>query len=198
METAQKTSVQQARKLEKETLFRTVPVNDPGFVPLLDSLHVQYFAEPVSRSSLFNMLLTWIVPFGLLLVIWQFIFSRMGRLGAGVMAFGQNRAQLVAEGDTKTTFADVAGADEAKEELAEIVDFLKTPEKYTVIGGKIPKGVLLVGPPGTGIAPDMATSASMAEEFPAAAAFPSPSAARYHNACWLWSEATAARASIAF
>lgn len=68
----------------------------------------------------------------------------------GVMSFGKNKARLVSEGDTGVSFDDVAGADEAKEELMEVVDFLKTPEKYTAIGGKIPKGVLLVGPPGTG------------------------------------------------
>ena len=85
-----------------------------------------------------------------MLLIWRFVFKRMGKMGAGVMSFAQNKAQLVAEGDIKTTFADVAGADEAKQELVEVVDFFKNPEKYTAIGGKVPKGVLLVGPPGTG------------------------------------------------
>src|SRR5208283_1769644 len=70
--------------------------------------------------------------------------------GVNVLAFGQNKAMIVAEGDVKTRFGDVAGVDEAKDELVEVVDFLKSPKKYTEIGGKIPKGVLLVGPPGTG------------------------------------------------
>jgi len=78
------------------------------------------------------------------------MFSKMGSGGSGVMSFGKNNAQLVAEGDTDTTFDDVAGADEAKEELIEVVDFLKNPKKYLDIGGKIPKGILLVGSPGTG------------------------------------------------
>ena len=85
-----------------------------------------------------------------MLLVWRFIFNRMGKMGTGVMSFAQNKAQLVAEGDITTTFADVAGADEAKQELVEVVDFLKNPEKYTAIGGRVPKGVLLVGPPGTG------------------------------------------------
>ncbi|HUI93554.1 MAG TPA: ATP-dependent zinc metalloprotease FtsH [Chitinivibrionales bacterium] len=150
LDSAQKASPQKIKSLESETVFRTVPVGDPSFIPLLDSLHVQYFAEPQSKNSLLSLVLTWIVPFVLMIILWQVLFSRVGKLGSGVMAFGQNKAQLVAEGDTKTTFADVAGADEAKEELAELVDFLRTPQKYTAIGGKIPKGVLLVGPPGTG------------------------------------------------
>jgi cell division protease FtsH len=76
--------------------------------------------------------------------------KRLGNMGGNVLSVGQNRAVIVAEGDIKTRFSDVAGVDEAKEELVEVVDFLKSPQKYTEIGGKIPKGVLLVGPPGTG------------------------------------------------
>ena len=149
-EKASKTSPQQAAKLEKEVVYRTVPVTDQAFVPMLDSLRVEYYAKSTEKNAFLSFIFAWILPFVIMIVIWQFLFNKMGRVGSGVMAFGQNRAQLVAEGDTKTTFADVAGADEAKEELQELVDFLKTPQKYTAIGGKIPKGVLLVGPPGTG------------------------------------------------
>ena len=82
-------------------------------------------------------------------LIWRFAMKRMGP-GQGVMSFGKSKAKLFAESETKVTFADVAGIDEAKEELQEVVEFLKTPDKFQKLGGRIPKGVLLVGPPGTG------------------------------------------------
>jgi cell division protease FtsH len=82
--------------------------------------------------------------------VWRLIGKRMSNPNSNVLAFGQNKATVVAEGDIKTRFVDVAGVDEAKAELVEVIDFLKSPKKYTDIGGKIPKGVLLVGPPGTG------------------------------------------------
>jgi cell division protease FtsH len=76
--------------------------------------------------------------------------KKMGGGGAGVMSFGKNKAKIFAESDTKVSFEDVAGIDEAREELEEVIDFLTTPEKFQKLGGRIPKGVLLVGPPGTG------------------------------------------------
>ncbi|MGB7568862.1 MAG: ATP-dependent zinc metalloprotease FtsH [Chitinivibrionales bacterium] len=136
--------------LAREGIYRTVPVADPTLARIMDSIGVQYYAVPQSDGSWMNFLLSWILPFVIMIVVWNLIYRRMGKLGGGVMQFAQNKARLVAEGDTKTTFDDVAGADEAKEELIEVVDFLKNPGKYTEIGGKIPKGVLLVGPPGTG------------------------------------------------
>ncbi|MBN1575715.1 MAG: ATP-dependent zinc metalloprotease FtsH [Chitinispirillaceae bacterium] len=137
-------------RLAKETVFRTIPVPESQIVPLLDSMKIEYFAKSEQPNRFVDLFFTWVIPLLIMIFIWRFLFKRMGNLGQGVMAFGQNRAHLVAEGDTGTTFNDVAGADEAKEELVEVVDFLKTPEKYTAIGGKVPKGVLLVGPPGTG------------------------------------------------
>jgi len=137
-------------KLAGEMTFRTVPVPESRLVPLLDSLKIEYFARNEQPSRFENLFFSWGIPLLLMLVVWRFLYKRVGNLGQSVMAFGQNRSQLVAEGDTGTTFDDVAGADEAKEELVEVVDFLKNPEKYTEIGGKVPKGVLLVGPPGTG------------------------------------------------
>ena len=131
-------------------IYRTVPVDDSGLIPLLDSRGITYSAVSERRSNIISMLLGWIIPFAFIFIIWRFMFNKMGGGGAGVMNFGKNNAQLVAEGDTGTTFDDVAGADEAKEELVEVVDFLKNPKKYLDIGGKIPKGVLLVGSPGTG------------------------------------------------
>src|SRR5262249_57530774 len=90
-----------------------------------------------------------VLPMALLAGFWLLVLRRM-RPGAGIMSFGRSRAKLVAEEGTGVTFADVAGVDEAVDELREIVDFLSTPEKFRRLGGRIPKGVLLVGPPGTG------------------------------------------------
>ena len=99
-------------------------------------------------------LLAWLLPMGLFLVVWMFIWRRavggMGGGGGGLMSIGRSRAKIYVETDTKTTFADVAGADEAKEELQEIIAFLRDPESYGRLGAHVPKGVLLVGPPGTG------------------------------------------------
>jgi len=133
-------------------VFRTIPVNDASFVTLMDSKGVEYYTRPISFSEVFGgFLMNWILPLGFMVLIWWFISNRMkGGGSGGVMSFGKNRAQLVSEGDTGVSFDDVAGADESKEELVEVVDFLKKPEKYEAIGGRVPKGVLLVGPPGTG------------------------------------------------
>ncbi|MDX9801429.1 MAG: ATP-dependent zinc metalloprotease FtsH [Spirochaetia bacterium] len=131
-------------------IYKTVPVDDPGFIELLDSKQINYSAIKEKNSYIVDLLLGWIVPFAFLMFVWRFMLKKIGGPGAGVMTFGKNNAQIVAEGNITITFNDVAGADEAKEELEEVVDFLQNPVKYTEIGGKIPKGVLLVGPPGTG------------------------------------------------
>jgi cell division protease FtsH len=111
---------------------------------------VRYYASSREGSAIINFLLTWGLPILFFFIVWRFLLKRMGNLGGGVLSAGQNKAMIVAEGDIVTRFTDVAGVDEAKDELVEVVDFLKNPKKYTDIGGKIPKGVLLVGPPGTG------------------------------------------------
>ncbi len=131
-------------------VYITVPVEDPSFIELLDRKNVIYTAIKEKNSYITDLLLGWIVPFAFLMFIWRFMLKKIGGPGADVMTFGRNKAQIVAEGDTGITFDDVAGADESKEELEEVVDFLKNPKRYTDIGGKVPKGVLLVGPPGTG------------------------------------------------
>ena len=140
-----------SQQQQKPTVvYKTVRVDDPQFIALMDDHHVDYSAVEKQDHPILNMLLWTVLPILAMVVIWRFMFARMGNVGSGVLNFGQNKAKIVAEGDIKVRFADVAGVDEAKEELMEVVDFLKRPERYTAIGGKIPKGVLLVGAPGTG------------------------------------------------
>jgi len=127
--------------------FTTVRVDDPGLVKDLDEYKVSYSGRHANKFLGF--LLVWIIPFGLFFLIWRYSMKRMGP-GMGVMSFGKSKAKMFAESETKVSFADVAGIDEAKEELQEIVEFLTNPGKFQKLGGRIPKGVLLVGPPGTG------------------------------------------------
>lgn len=125
--------------------------DDPTLLPLMDEAGIVYKAIPESNNYLLDIIIRMIIPIALMLFIWRYILKRMGGLGgSNVMSFGQNNAKIVAENDLQTRFKDVAGCDEAKDELVEIVDFLKSPAKYTNIGGRIPKGALLVGAPGTG------------------------------------------------
>jgi cell division protease FtsH len=133
-----------------EEAYRTVPINDPEIIKLMDERGVSYYAVSREGSAILNIIFSWVLPIGILFFIWRFFMKRLGNMGGNVLSVGQNKAVIVAEGDIVTRFGDVAGVDEAKDELVEVVDFLKTPKKYTDIGGKIPKGVLLVGPPGTG------------------------------------------------
>jgi cell division protease FtsH len=131
-------------------VYRTTPVEDPGFIPLLDSKGVEYYAVLPKNHPLLGILLTWVLPFAAMFLLWRFLSKRMSSIGQNALTFGQNKTRLVAERDTGVRFGDVAGAEESKAELVEVVDFLKHPGRYTAIGGKIPKGVLLVGAPGTG------------------------------------------------
>ncbi len=130
------------------TAFTTTRIADPKLVEELDQAGVKYSGEVVSRWL--PEVLGWVVPLVLLFALWSFFLKRMGGGEGGVMSFARSKAKIYAEDDVKTTFEDVAGVDEAAQELREIVEFLKTPKKYTNLGGRIPKGVLLVGPPGTG------------------------------------------------
>ncbi|MBI5897016.1 MAG: ATP-dependent metallopeptidase FtsH/Yme1/Tma family protein [Desulfobacterales bacterium] len=127
--------------------FTTVRVDDPGLVKELDERKVSYSGK--YESKFLANLLSWILPLGVFFLIWRFAMKKMNP-GMGVMSFGKSKAKIFAESDTKVSFADVAGIDEAREELEEVVEFLRTPEKFQKLGGRIPKGVLLVGPPGTG------------------------------------------------
>jgi cell division protease FtsH len=132
-------------------VISTTPIFDLNLPERLEKSNVEFAAAPVKKDSWFGTLLSWVIPPLIFVGIFQ-LFSRNGGGGApGGLQIGKSKAKVYVEGEaTKTMFADVAGVDEAKQELQEIVQFLKTPEKYTKIGAKIPKGVLLVGPPGTG------------------------------------------------
>jgi cell division protease FtsH len=128
--------------------FTTVRVEDPQLVSQLEAKKVHFAGEV--ESEWLTELLSWLFPILLVVVLWTVFFRRMGGAEGGIMSFARSRAKIYAEDDVKVSFTDVAGVDEAADELREIVEFLKNPAKYTTIGGRIPKGVLLVGPPGTG------------------------------------------------
>ena len=122
---------------------------EPELAEILEKHNVIYTG--VIRSTWLRDLLSWIVPMLLFVGIWLFIMRRIsGGMSSGLMSIGKSRAKVYVETETKVTFADVAGVDEAKEELIEIVNFLKNPADYSRLGGRAPKGILLVGPPGTG------------------------------------------------
>ena len=132
----------------KPFLFRTVRVEDPKLVDELQGERVNFRGERPSFISQF--FLTWLIPIGIMVLLWSFIGRRLGTAGESILSFGRSKARLVAEKETGINFDDVAGCDEAKTELQEVVDFLKHPLRYKSIGASIPKGVLLIGPPGTG------------------------------------------------
>jgi len=127
--------------------FTTIRVDDPSLVKDLDEHKVDYSGR--YESKFLTSVLSWILPIGIMILIWRYAMKKMGP-GMGVMSFSKSKAKLFAENETRVTFADVAGIDEAKEELQEVVEFLRSPGKFQKLGGRIPKGVLLVGPPGTG------------------------------------------------
>jgi cell division protease FtsH len=129
--------------------FSTYAPKDPELIPLLRSRDVTITAKPAEDSSWFQVFLSW-VPMLLLIGVWIFFMRQMQVGGGKALSFGKSRARLMTEVHEKVTFDDVAGIDEAKEELHEIIEFLRDPRKFTRLGGRIPKGVLLVGAPGTG------------------------------------------------
>ncbi len=129
--------------------FRTYAPRDPDLIKTLVAHGVNIYARPEDESSWLQVILSW-APMLILIGIWIFFMRQMQVGGGKALSFGKSRARLVTEPYNKVTFEDVAGADEAKEELWEVVEFLKDPRKFTRLGGRIPKGVLLVGSPGTG------------------------------------------------
>ena len=128
--------------------FTATRVDDPKLTEELEARTIKYSGE--SNNRWLPELLGWLLPLLFFVGIWGFFFRRMSGAEGGVMSFARSKAKVFADDEVKVRFADVAGVDEAREELMEVVEFLKTPKKYTNLGGKIPKGVLLVGPPGTG------------------------------------------------
>ena len=144
----------QPKRIHSGIQYKTTAVLMQKFIDLLDEKGVEYKFIQKQNNYFIQLLINLLLPFGLILLFYFFIFRKMGGGAGGGMGsifnVGSSRAKVVEEGKIKTRFSDVAGVDEAKEELVEVVDFLKSPKKYTEIGGKIPKGVLLVGDPGTG------------------------------------------------
>jgi len=132
----------------QDFLFRTVRIEDPDLVKDLEKAGANFSGQRPSVLSQF--LWSWLIPIGVMFFLWRLLSRRMTGMGQSVLNFGSSKARLVAEKDTEVTFNDVAGCDEAKRELEEVVSFLKDPKRYEALGAKIPKGVLLVGPPGTG------------------------------------------------
>jgi len=130
--------------------FKSYAPEDSDLVPLLRQHDVQIRARPDDEEPWYVIVLVQWAPMLLLLGVWLFFFRQMQIGGGKAMSFGKSRAKLLTENQHKVTFADVSGIEEAKDELEEIIAFLKDPKKFTRLGGRIPKGVLLVGPPGTG------------------------------------------------
>ena len=136
-------------KLADGSTFRTFTADYPDLVKLLRDKGVKIAVEPEDSNPWYAYVLQW-VPMLLFIGVWIFFMRQMQGGGAKALSFGKARARLISEKQNKVTFQDVAGVEEAKEELREIIEFLKDPPKFQKLGGKIPKGVLLVGPPGTG------------------------------------------------
>ncbi len=135
------------------SVLATTPIFDMDLPQRLENKGVEFAAAPPKKPNIFSTILSWVVPPLIFILVLQFFARRsMGGGGAqGALSFTKSKAKVyVPDDESKITFEDVAGVDEAKDELTEIVDFLKKPERYTDIGARIPKGVLLVGPPGTG------------------------------------------------
>ncbi len=137
-----------AKQFPKEPMFSTVRMDDQDLLERLDKQGIKYTALP-DRSWLTSMV-SYLLPMLLLVGLWLYIFRRLSAGPGGIMSIGKSKARVYVEDETRVTFADVAGVEEAEEELKEIIEFLQNPAKFQVLGGKIPKGVLLVGPPGTG------------------------------------------------
>jgi cell division protease FtsH len=134
---------------QRETFpFTVVKVEDPQLIPELEKAGIPFRGEVSSKWL--STVLSWLVPVALFFILWSYLFSKMGGAGGGMMQIGKSKAKVYIETKPGATFEDVEGIDEAEEELMEIVEYLKTPQKYQRLGGRLPKGVLLVGPPGTG------------------------------------------------
>ena len=143
------TPSEDSEEYKGKTLY-TANITDETLIDKLQAADVDFTGKNPTESPFLNILISWIIPIGLIFLMWKFLFSKIGGGGGGVMSIGKNNAKIYMESEIKVTFDDVAGQEEAKESLQEVIDFLNCPAKYTEIGAKLPKGVLLVGPPGTG------------------------------------------------
>jgi cell division protease FtsH len=132
----------------KKTKFLTARVDDPDLVKDMQKANVKFSGQ--YENKVLKAIISWVLPFAIIILIWNLLMRRMGGAPSGVLNFGKSRGRIYGEDEITITFDDVAGVEEAKEELKEIIEFLRTPEKFLNLGGKIPKGILLVGPPGTG------------------------------------------------
>lgn len=137
-------------RLKNGSEFTTVAPRDDKMVDTLRSRDVEIKAELPPQPSFWSSILTSVLPMIVIVVLWFFMMNNAQGGGSRVMSFGKSKAKLYGDGESRVLFRDVAGADEAKQELREVVEFLKAPQKYNQLGAKIPKGVLLYGPPGTG------------------------------------------------
>ena len=137
-------------KYKGKTVY-TVRVADESLVDDLSDAGVKFSGKDERTSMMVNVLSSWIIPLLIFFVFWKFVLSKaVGKMGGGMSSIGKNKAKIYVENEIGVTFKDVAGQEEAKESLEEVISYLNNPTKYTEIGAKLPKGVLLVGPPGTG------------------------------------------------
>jgi cell division protease FtsH len=132
----------------KKVKFLTVKVEDPDLIKDLQKNSIKYAGR--SENKIVSTIISWVLPLALMFLIWNLLMRKMGGAPSGILSFGKSRGKIYGEDEIKITFEDAAGVDEAKEELKEIIEYLRYPQKFLDIGGKIPKGILLVGPPGTG------------------------------------------------
>lgn len=137
-----------AKEDGKQVKFVTSRVEDPDLVKDLQKANIQFSGS--FENKLLRIIIEWVLPFAIIILIWNVLMRRMGGAPSSVLNFGKSRGKIYGEDEIKITFNDVAGVDEAKEELQEIIEYLRFPQKFLDLGGKIPKGILLVGPPGTG------------------------------------------------
>ncbi len=140
----------EASRQELERQFTVVPLSDPSLLADLQQHGVIYQGK-IESHFLSHLISNWIIPFAILFLVWSWIIRKMGKGGPGFLNIGKNQAKIYeVDPSQKVTFKDIAGIDEAVEEVKEVVSFLKEPAKYARLGAKLPKGVMLVGPPGTG------------------------------------------------
>jgi cell division protease FtsH len=132
----------------KKTKFLTARVDDPELVKELQKANIKFSGQ--YENKILKAIISWVLPFAIIILVWNVLMKRMGGAPSGVLNFGKSRGRIYGEDEITITFQDVAGVEEAKEELKEIIEFLSTPQKFLNLGGRIPKGILLVGAPGTG------------------------------------------------